>query len=169
MQVPLSRISWYVYTHGEVILNDQVSGCHLFQAKHIALQRCTYHNLVVIFILGAGKLRAILDAFLADLASWAGFAGSPGGPCLQGFAAVIEYMLREQTSALQVDFRAGPWGMVQSIALYHSWLGALQIAGITCTMIKQDTATAAPAQSTLLGISETNFELLQGAEHEFET
>ena len=59
-------------------------------------------------MLGAGRLRAILDAFLADLASWAGAAGCPGGPCLQGFAAVAEYMLREQTSALQVGFRAGP-------------------------------------------------------------
>ena len=64
------------------------------------------------FSLAAGKLRAILDAFLADLASWAGVAGSPGGPCLQGFAAVAEHMLREQTSALQVYSMADPWAMV---------------------------------------------------------
>ena len=67
-------------------------------------------------MLGAGKLRAILDAFLADLASWAGVAGSPGGPCLQGFAAVAEYMLREQTSALQVDSGADPGALLYQIS-----------------------------------------------------
>ncbi len=50
----------------------------------------------------AGKLRAVLDAFLADLAAWAGGMGGPGAPCLQGFAAVAQHMLREQTSAVQV-------------------------------------------------------------------
>lgn len=50
----------------------------------------------------AGKLRAILDAFLADLAAWAGGGSGPGAPCLQGFAAVAQHMLREQTSAVQV-------------------------------------------------------------------
>ena len=50
----------------------------------------------------AGKLRAILDAFLADLAAWAGGRSGPGAPCLQGFAAVAQHMLREQTSAVQV-------------------------------------------------------------------
>ena len=54
----------------------------------------------------AGNLRAILDAFLGDLAGWAGHSGSlagpcPGGPCLQGFAAVAQHGLRGQTAALQ--------------------------------------------------------------------
>jgi len=56
--------------------------------------------------MAAGKLRAILDAFLADLSAWAGSRGTPGGPCLQGFAAVAEHMLRDQASALQSVPRA---------------------------------------------------------------
>ncbi len=43
----------------------------------------------------------VLDAFLADLAAYAGSPGVSGGPCLQGFAAVAQHMLRAQTSALQ--------------------------------------------------------------------
>ena len=100
-------------------------------------------ELVVTLMLGAGKLRAILDAFLADLASWAGVAGSPGGPCLQGFAAMAEYMLREQTSALQVDFRVNPQAPVQSDALCQTWLHALTWHRTLCTQVMQDRTTVA--------------------------